>query len=91
MPVIRLISTVYRNVSCVWLIHIYSNCKHLHCWELKCVVGIFLGGFGGDSNKMVVLRVIAEKMKICSYLHVRNNPYPQGVSERLDQFQVHAQ
>jgi len=80
MSVIRPISTVYRNVSCVWLIHIYSHCKQQNCWELKCVIGIFLGGVGGDSNKVVVLRVIAETMKICSYLHVRNNPYTQEVS-----------
>jgi len=78
MSVIRAISTVSRNVSCVWLIHIYSQCTQLHCWEWKCVVGIFC--VGGDSNQKVVLRVIAEKMKICTYLHVRNNPYTQDVS-----------
>ena len=37
------------------------------------------GGEGGF-NKKVVLWVIAEKKKICTYLHVRNNPYPQDVS-----------
>jgi len=35
---------------------------------------------GGDSNKKVVLGVIAEKMNICTYLHVRNNKYRQDVS-----------
>jgi len=44
------------------------------------LLGFFLGGGGGDSNKKVVLGVIAEKMKICTYLHVRNNPYQQDVS-----------
>jgi len=34
----------------------------------------------GDSNKKLVLRVIAEKMKICTDLYVRNNPYPLDVS-----------
>ena len=29
------------------------------------LLGFFLGGVGGDSNKVVVLRVIAETMKIC--------------------------
>jgi hypothetical protein len=37
------------------------------------------------------VRVIAEKMKICSYLLVGNNSYLQDVSWRLDQFQVHVQ
>jgi len=50
----------------------------------SCTVGnenVLLGFFvGGDSNQKVVLRVIAEKMKICTYLHVRDNPYTQDVS-----------
>ena len=53
----------------------------------SCTVGnenvlfyFFWEGAGGDCNKKVVLRIIAEKMKICPYLHVRNNPYPQDVS-----------
>jgi len=53
----------------------------------SCTVGnenvlleFFLGGVGGDSNQKVFLRVIAEKMKICTFLHVRNNPYTQNVS-----------
>jgi hypothetical protein len=33
MSLIRHIATVFRNVSCVWFIHIYSHCKQLHCWE----------------------------------------------------------
>ena len=33
-----------------------------------CFLGI--GGGGGDSNEKVGLQVIAEKMKICSCLHV---------------------
>jgi len=37
-------------------------------------------GEGWCVNKKVGLRVIAEKMKICSYLHVGNNPYLQDVS-----------
>jgi len=41
------------------------------------LLGIF---FGEDFNKNVSLQVIAEKTKICSYLHVGNNPYPQDVS-----------
>ena len=41
----------------------------------------FLGEGGErESNKKVVLRVIAGNMKICTDLHVRNNPYPQDVS-----------
>ena len=34
----------------------------------------------GNVLKSVGLQVIAEKMKICSYLHVENNLYPQDVS-----------
>jgi len=41
---------------------------------------VLLGFLCGDSNPKVVLRVIAEKMKIFTYLHVRNNPYTQDES-----------
>ena len=81
MSVIRHISTVFRNVSYLWLIDIYSLCKELQCWEWKCVTGIFFLREGGDSNNNKVgLQVIAEKMKICSYVHVRKYPYPRYVS-----------
>jgi hypothetical protein len=43
------------------------------------LLGFFLG-VGGDCNKNVGLQVIAEKIKICSYLHAGGNPYPQDVS-----------
>ena len=50
----------------------------------SCTVGnenVLLGFFWeGDSNHKVVLQVIAEKVKICTYLQVRNNPYMQDVS-----------
>jgi hypothetical protein len=42
------------------------------------VLGLFLG-VGGNSNKKVGLRVIAEKLKICSYLHAGKNSYLQDV------------
>jgi len=35
---------------------------------------------GRDSNNKDGLQVIAEKMKICSYLHVEKCPYPRDVS-----------
>ena len=44
------------------------------CWDF------FWEGGEGGSNKKVVLQVIAGNMKICTYLHVRNNPYWQDVS-----------
>jgi len=45
------------------------------------LVGFLLGGRGGgDSDQKVDLRVIAVKIKICTYLDVRNIPYPQDVS-----------
>jgi len=65
------------------VINIKSHGKKLHFWEGKGVVGIFLGGGGGgggDSDQKLVLRVNAEKIKICTYLHVSNIPYPQDVS-----------
>jgi hypothetical protein len=40
----------------------------------------FLEGKGGDSNNKLGLQVIAEKMKICSYIHIGKCPYPQDVS-----------
>jgi hypothetical protein len=50
----------------------------------SCTVGkenVLLGLFGGgDSSKNVGLRVIAEKTKICSYLHVGKNRYMHDVS-----------
>jgi len=42
------------------------------------LLGIFCGG--RDSNQKVVLLVIAEWMKICTYLQIRIIPYPQDVS-----------
>ena len=89
MCVIRPISDVFRIVSCLWLIHITVTAD-------SCTVGnenVLLGFFWewGDSNKKVVFLVIAENMKICTYLHVRYNPYQQDVSYSLDQFQVHVQ
>ena len=54
------------------------------------VLGLFLEEDGGgvNSNKKVGLRVIAEKMKICSYLLVGKNPYSHDVSSKLDPQQV---
>jgi len=44
------------------------------------LLGIFFGGWGMVPNQKVVLLVIAERMKICTYLHIRNNTYPPDVS-----------
>ena len=60
MFVIRPISTVFRNVSYLWLIHMYSLCKELQCWEWKCVTGFFFLRGVGNSNKIVGLQVITE-------------------------------
>jgi len=43
------------------------------------LLGFFVLG-GGYSNQKVVLRVIAEKIKKCTYVYIRNNPYTQYVS-----------
>jgi len=37
---------LYLEMSVVFVLSIYSHCPQLHCWEWKCVVGIFLGGGG---------------------------------------------
>ena len=37
-------------------------------------------GWGSFFTVWVYLHVIAEKMKICSYLHVVKIPYPHGDS-----------
>ena len=68
---------LYLEMSVVFGLSIYMVTAN------SCTVGnenvlFFLGGW--DSNKKVCVRVIAERMKICSYLHLRNNPYPQDVS-----------
>jgi hypothetical protein len=52
----------------------YSLCKELQCWEWNFLLG------GGDTNNKVGLQVFAEKMKICSYIHVGKCPYPLDVS-----------
>jgi len=69
---------LYLEMSVVFGLSIYTATAN------SCTVGnenVLLVCFvWGDSNQKVVLRVIAEKMKICSYLHVRNNPYTQEVS-----------
>jgi len=69
---------LYLEMSVVFGLSIYTATAH------SCCVGnenVLLGFFvWGDSNQKVVLRVIAEKIKICTYLHVRNNPYRQNVS-----------
>ena len=72
---------LYLEMSVVFGLSIYTATATVEllgmkmgCWDF------FWEGLGGDSNQKVVLRVIAEKMKICTYLHVRNNPYWQNVS-----------
>ena len=68
---------LYLEMSVVFGLSIYTATAN------SCTVGnenVLLRFLGGGSNQKVVLRVIAEKMKICTYLHVRNNPYMQDVS-----------
>ena len=74
MCVIGPISTVFRQVIYLYLFNLYSLCSDLQCWEWKCVTGFFGKGWGDCNN--VVLQVIAQKMKIYSYLYVGECPYP---------------
>ena len=62
---------LYLEMSVVFGLSIYTATAN------SSTVGnenVLLGFFVcGDSNQKLVLRVIAEKTKICTYLHVRNN------------------
>jgi len=73
---------LYLEKSVVFGLSIYTATANSCTVGNENVLLEFFGKWwsGGDSNKKVVLRVIAVPMKICSYLHVRNNPYTQDVS-----------
>ena len=83
MSVIRPISTVSK-MSIVFGLSLYiytATANSCAVGNENVLVGFFGGRWGGgDSSNKIVLRVIAEKMKICTYLRVRNNPYPQDMS-----------
>jgi len=66
-------------MSVVFVLSIYTATANSRTVGNENVLLCFFVG-GGDSNQKVVLRVTAEKIKICTYLHARNNPYPQDVS-----------
>ena len=71
---------LYLEMSVVFGLSIYTAAAN--SWNVGNE-NVFLGFFlreGGDSNKKVVLWVIAEKMNVCSYLQVRSSPYPKDVS-----------
>jgi len=51
MSAFRPILKVLRNISCLWLNDMYNHCKHIQCWEWKCVSGIFLRSGGKYSTK----------------------------------------
>jgi hypothetical protein len=70
---------LYLEMSLVFGLSIYTATAN------SCTVGnenVLLGFFvgEGDCNQNVGLRVIREKMKICSCLYVVKNPYPHDVS-----------
>jgi hypothetical protein len=48
--------------------------------KMFCGQCFIFGSGGGVCTGWVGLQVIAENMKIYSYLHVANNPYPQDMS-----------
>jgi hypothetical protein len=64
--------------------------KQVHCWNENSGFfgrgwGVF--GLGGRfCTRWVCVHVIAEKMKIYSYLHVIKYAYPQDDSRRADKF-----
>ena len=70
---------LYLEMSVVFGVFIYTAAANsFNVGNENVLLGFFCRE--GDSNKKIDLRVIAEKMNICSYLHVRNSPYPQDVS-----------
>ena len=86
MSVIRHILPLSKNVSCFCDICISGHLKQLQCLECKCFAVNFLLGLGGGVNasrvcsRWVCLHVIAQNMKVYSYLHAAKNPYPQDLS-----------
>ena len=73
----------YVEMSVVFVLSVCTaTANSSTVWNENVVLGLFLGEDGGgvNSNKKVGLRVIAEKMKICSYLLVGKNPYSHDVS-----------
>jgi len=56
-----------------------ASAKNCSFGNGNVLLDFFFGG-GGDSNNKVGLQAIAEKMKICSYLHVGKCPYPPYAS-----------
>ena len=71
---------LYIEMSVVFGVSIYAATANSWTVGNENVLFEFFGREGGDSNKKAVLQVIAENMNICTYLHVKNNPYPQDVS-----------
>ena len=69
---------LYIEMPVVFGLSIYTATATAELLGMKMCCWDFFGRWG-DCNKVVLL-VIAEKMKICTYLHVRYNPYPQDVS-----------
>ena len=68
---------LYLEMSVVFGLSIYTATANSYTVGNE---NVLLGFFVGDSDQNVVLRVIAQKMKIRTYLHVRNNPYMQDLS-----------
>ena len=72
---------LYLEVSVVFGLSIYTvTANSCTVGNENVLLGFFLVGGGDDFNKNVGVWVIAEKIKIYSYLHVGDNPYPQYVS-----------
>jgi len=72
----------YLEMSVIFGLSIYTaSAKNCSVGNGNVLLAFFFLREGGDSNNNKVgLQVIAEKMKICSYVHVRKYPYPRYVS-----------
>jgi len=69
---------LYLEMSVVFGLSLYTATGNsCTLGDENVLVGIFCGG--RDSNQKVVLQVFAERMEICTCLHVRNNTYPPDV------------
>ena len=70
----------YLEISVVFGLIIFTATANTSVGNENVILGFFLGEVVGNILKKVGLGVIAEKMKVCSYLCVSKNPYPQDVS-----------
>jgi hypothetical protein len=73
---------LYLEMSFVFGLSLCTAANSCTVGNENVVLGLFWGSNGGvkNSSNKVGLCIIAEKMKICTYLHVGKHSYLQDVS-----------